>query len=68
MYIDALKNNDKDPKTFNNLAINLKKQGKLNESLDSYKKALELDPENHNFLYNTGLLYAKRSEYKDAQR
>jgi tetratricopeptide (TPR) repeat protein len=67
VYADALKNNDKDPKIFNNLAINLKKQGKLNESLDSYKKALELDPDNSNFLYNTGLLFAKRSEYKDAQ-
>jgi tetratricopeptide (TPR) repeat protein len=67
MYADELKNNNKDPKIFNNLAINQKNQGKLNESLDSYKKALELDPDNSNFLYNTGLLFAKRSEYKDAQ-
>ena len=34
MYQEALQVNDRDPKTYNNLAINLKKQNKLNESLD----------------------------------
>lgn len=48
------------------MAINLKKQGWLDESLKYYKKALVLEPKNHNFLYNVGLLYAKRNEYQKA--
>lgn len=52
VYKEAIKSNDKDPKLFNNYAVNLKKQGKMNESLDCYKKAIKLDPENANFLYN----------------
>jgi tetratricopeptide (TPR) repeat protein len=48
------------------MAINLKKQGRLDESLKYYKKALALEPKNHNFLYNVGLLYSKRNEYGKA--
>jgi len=48
------------------MAINLKKQGRLDEAMKNYEKALELEPHNQNFLYNIGLLLLKRSEYGDA--
>jgi len=48
------------------MAINLKKQGRLDESLKYYMKALVLEPKNHNFLYNVGLLFCWRNEYSKA--
>lgn len=31
-----------------------------------YQKALALEPKNHNFLYNIGLLYAKKNDFAKA--
>jgi Flp pilus assembly protein TadD len=46
------------------MGINLKKQGRLDEALHLYKKALELDPGNSVILYNLGTLFNIRSEYE----
>lgn len=44
----------------------MKRQGRLDEALDYYKKAIELDPANSVILYNTGILFNIRSEYDEA--
>jgi len=48
------------------MGINLKRAGRLEEALDYYKKAIELDPANSVILYNTGILHNIRSEYPEA--
>jgi len=38
------------------MGINMKRAGKLDEALQYYKKAINLDPSNAITLYNTGIL------------
>ena len=49
-----------------NMGINLKRQGRLDEALIHYKRALELDPSNPVIMYNIGILFNIRSEYDEA--
>lgn len=46
----------------------MKRQGRLDEALNYYKKAIELDPTNSVILYNQGILYNVRSEYEEATK
>ena len=48
------------------MGINMKRAGRLEEALNYYKKAIDLDPDNSVILYNTGILYNIRSEYPEA--
>ena len=48
------------------MGINIKRAGRLEEALNYYKKAIDLDPDNSVILYNTGILYNIRSEYPEA--
>lgn len=48
------------------MGINLKRAGKLDEALQYYKQAMDLDPDNSVTLYNTGILYNIKSEYENA--
>jgi len=41
----------------------MKRAGKLEDALNYYKRALELDPENSLVFYNTGILYNIMSDY-----
>lgn len=45
------------------MGINMKRQGRLDESLVYYKRAIELDPTNSVILYNLGILFNIRLEY-----
>lgn len=42
----------------------MKRAGKLEDALNYYKRALELDPENSLVFYNTGILYNIMSDYQ----
>lgn len=44
----------------------MKRAGKLDEALQCYKKAMDLDPANSVVLYNTGILYNIKSDYNNA--
>jgi Tfp pilus assembly protein PilF len=52
--------------TFNRFGITLRRQGKLNEAIENYKKALSIDPEDTNILYNYGLACADGEHFKQA--
>jgi len=52
--------------TFNRFGIALRRQGKLNEAIENYKKALSIDPEDANILYNYGLACADGEHFKQA--
>ena len=53
-------------KIHHNMGINLKRAGKLADALACYKSAMDLEPDNSVFLYNTGLLYNIQSSHEDA--
>ena len=45
------------------MGINLKRAGKLEDALKYYKNAMDIEPENSIFQYNTGVLYNIKSDY-----
>ena len=57
MYQDAMKQSTYEPKIFHNMGINMKRSGKLNDALKCYQSAIDLEPDNSIYLYNTGVLY-----------
>ena len=44
----------------------MKRAGRLDEALQYYKKAMDLDPDNSLVYYNTGILYNIKSDYSNA--
>lgn len=44
----------------------MKRAGKLDDALQCYKNAIDLEPDNSVILYNTGILYNIKSEYNNA--
>lgn len=42
------------------------KQNQTKEAIQQYKKALKIDPKNHNAYYNLGLIYAKTKQLDEA--
>lgn len=64
MIEDAIK--DKNLKVFNDLAIEAKNQGKLDDAIKYYKEALKLDSTNFVFLYNMGIIFNKKNKFKQS--
>jgi Flp pilus assembly protein TadD len=62
-YKDALKINPNEAKIHHNLGINMKRAGKLDLALGYYKTAMDLEPDNSVYLYNTGVLFNIKSDY-----
>lgn len=52
--------------TFNKFGITLRKQGKVREAIENYKKALQIDPGDTTILYNYGLACADGEQFKTA--
>jgi tetratricopeptide (TPR) repeat protein len=44
----------------------MKRAGHLDDALSYYRNAMDLEPDNSVFLYNTGVLYNIRNDYDDA--
>lgn len=44
----------------------MKRSGKLDDALQYYKNAMDLEPDNSIYLYNTGVLYNIKSDYLQA--
>ena len=66
--IDAKRNilDKSDIKTFNNLGIALRKQGKWRAGLDVYQKALEISPEDENLYYNMAMAFYEGKLFRQA--
>jgi hypothetical protein len=45
----------------------LSKSGKINDAIQQLNEAVRLEPENANFNYNLGLLYAKNKDFENAK-
>lgn len=52
--------------TFNQLGISLRKQGRWQDAVTEYKKALKIAPKAEGLYYNMGMAYAEGQEYEPA--
>lgn len=52
--------------TFNQLGMSLRRQGKWQEAVAEYGRALKIAPEDENLFYNTALAYAEAKRGRDA--
>lgn len=55
-----------DIRTFNNLGIALRKQGKWREAADEYLKALNVSPEDENLYFNMAMAYAEGKDFESS--
>ncbi len=53
----------KDLWMFNEIGLNLRKQGKWEEAINQYKQALQVSREDGGVLYNTGMAYLQGKQY-----
>jgi len=53
---------------FNRYAIELRKTGRFQESIDQYKRCLKIDPENYIILSNAAVSYIKIENYSEAEK
>lgn len=52
--------------TFNQLGISLRKQGRWEDAITEYKKALKIAPNASGLFYNLGMAYAEGGDYESA--
>lgn len=55
-----------DIRVFNRLGINLRRQGKWQEAIEEYKRALKIVPDDEHLHYNLGLAYMDGKVYREA--
>lgn len=55
-----------DMRLFNKLGVALRKQGKWQEAVVEYQRALEVDPQDDTIYYNMGMAYAEAENFSDA--
>jgi len=58
--------NDRYGETWFNLARALSGQGKLSDAIDNIRRAVEIEPENPEYLYFLGLIYEQGQQIQDA--
>lgn len=56
-----------DVKLFNKLGIALRQQGKWEEAVEEYRKALHVAPRDENLYYNIGMAYAEGRQFRNAR-
>lgn len=57
---------DQNLKMYNNLAMEAKIQGKLDDAIKYYKEALKIDSTNFISSYNMGLIFNNKNKYKQS--
>lgn len=57
-----------DIKTFNMLGIALRKQGRWQDAIKEYNKALKISPEDENLYFNIAMAFAEGNDYAQAHR
>jgi len=57
-----------DIRLFNQLGISLRQQGKWQEAIAEYKKALKVAPDDENLYYNMGMAHADGRQFQDAAK
>jgi tetratricopeptide (TPR) repeat protein len=57
---------ESDLETFNRLGINLRRQGKWEEAIAEYKKALRISPKDEGLYFNTAMAQAEGKSFEDS--
>ena len=57
-----------DIRLFNQLGISLRQQGKWQEAIEEYRKALKVAPDDENLYYNMGMAYAEGKMFREARQ
>ncbi|MDW0331274.1 MAG: tetratricopeptide repeat protein [Nitrososphaeraceae archaeon] len=60
--------NENDPQYWINMGYSLTSEGKSEQAIKYYKKALELDPESHVALTNLGIAQSKTGDWENAKK
>lgn len=55
-----------DIETFNRLGITLRKQGKWDQAIEEYRKALKISPNDAGLYYNMAMAFSEGREFQDA--
>jgi len=55
-----------DIETYNRLGITLRKQGKWDQAVDEYRKALKISPNDAGLYYNMSMAYGEGRQFQDA--
>ncbi len=55
-----------DIETFNRLGITLRKQGKWEQAIEEYRKAIKIAPTDAGLFYNMAMAYSEGRQYQDA--
>lgn len=66
LFEKIIKDNPKDPTSYDLYASYLESQGRYDEALASYKRAYELNPDNGGVLFRLGNAYFERGRYTEA--
>jgi len=66
LFKRIIKDNPKDPTSYDLYASYLESQGRYDEALASYKKAYELNPDNGGVAFRLGNAYFERGRYTEA--
>jgi tetratricopeptide (TPR) repeat protein len=66
LFEKIIKDNPKDPTSYDLYASYLESQGRYDEALASYKKAYELNPDNGGVAFRLGNAYFERGRYTEA--
>ena len=67
MFATVSQINPEDVHVYNRLGIAYRKQGKFQEAIDEYKKALQVDPQDENLYYNLGRVYLEADMIAEAK-
>lgn len=66
MWQDVLKNHPHNYRAYTGVGVQLFYEGKLDEAIQSYQKALQIKPEYADGHYNLGVAFAKQNKIKQA--
>jgi len=66
LFEKIIKDNPKDPTSYDLYASYLESQGRYDEALESYKKAYQLNPDNGGVAFRLGNAYFERKRYGEA--
>ena len=66
-FTKAIKSNPEDVHLYNRLGITFRKQGKFDEAIENYERALLVLPESEALYYNLALVHAETRNFKKAK-
>ena len=64
--LQTLENKNHEANYYYNLGNTYRRQGKYDQAIEAYKKAIEISPDDHIAYYNLGNAYDEQDKYEEA--